>query len=81
MTELELVVFLADKDIARLADNFPASDFYLPPRRLLPPRRAANNAPISTSFIWPLASRRFNTFGIRKSSGNGQVRPYSSKSD
>jgi hypothetical protein len=33
--DVDLVVFLNDKDIARLADLFPSSDFYLPPPELI----------------------------------------------
>jgi hypothetical protein len=33
--DVDLVVFLKDKDIARLAGIFPSSDFYLPPPEII----------------------------------------------
>jgi hypothetical protein len=33
--DVDLVVFLNDKDIARLAEIFPSSDFYLPPPEII----------------------------------------------
>jgi hypothetical protein len=33
--DVDLVVFLNDEDIARLADLFPSSDFYLPPLEMI----------------------------------------------
>jgi len=33
--DVDLVVFLNDKDIARLSDLFPSSDFYVPPAEVI----------------------------------------------